>query len=145
MNLQGCYEKRLLRKTGPDKEKSKKALEMAERALKQAKDLSDHGFHEQAVLYSYTAMFQAARSLLFRDGITEKSHYCTVQYLKENYVKQGKLEQRHLQWLDTYRIERHTTLYGLNEISIEEEDAKTAITSAEEFIETIADLLKGED
>lgn len=140
MNLNGCYEKRLLRKTRPDMLKSKKALEMAERALSQALELSEHRFYEQAILYAYTAMFHGARSLLFRDGIVEKSHYCVVQYLKENYVKKGRLEQRLLQWLDTYRIERHTTLYGLDEIRAEKKDAETAIKSAIDFIKAVKKL-----
>lgn len=75
MNVKECFEKRLLRNAPPDRLKCNKALEMSDRALKQAEKLMEHEFYEQAILYSYTAMFQGARALLFKDGITEKSHY----------------------------------------------------------------------
>lgn len=134
MNLDECFEKRLLRNALPDRLKSKKALEMSDRAMEQAEKLMEHGFYEQAILYSYTAMFQGARALLFKDGITEKSHYCVIEYLKHNYVQSGKLNQSHVHWLDTYRIERHETLYGLENIVVNKKDANEAVKSATNFL-----------
>ena len=72
MNLEECFEKRLLRNARPDRLKSEKALEMAAQAIAVAEKLFEHGFYEQVILYSYTAMFQGARALLFKDGIFEK-------------------------------------------------------------------------
>jgi len=141
MNIEECFEKRLLRNAPPDRLKSRKALEMSERAMKQAEKLMEHEFYEQAILYSYTAMFQGARALLFKDGIIEKSHYCVIEYLKKNYVQSGKLNQSHIHWLDTYRIERHETLYGLESISVNEKDASNAITSARTFLDAIRRLI----
>lgn len=142
MNLEECFEKRLLRSARPDRLKSKKALEMAERAIMQAEMLMEHDFYEQAVLYSYTAMFQGARAILFKDGISEKSHYCVIEYLKRTYVQNGKLEQSHIHWLDTYRIERHETLYGLEKMDIKENDANAAISSAKDFLMAIRRLIE---
>ncbi len=73
MNLEECFEKRLLRNALPDKLKSEKAIEMAQRAIIQAEKLNEHGFYEQVILYSYTAMFQGARALLFKDGLLRKA------------------------------------------------------------------------
>lgn len=140
MNLEECFEKRLLRNALPDRLKSKKALEMSDRAMEQAEKLMEHGFYEQAILYSYTAMFQGARALLFKDGITEKSHYCVIEYLKHNYVQSGKLNQSHIHWLDTYRIERHETLYGLENIVVNKNDAIEAVKSAANFLNEIRRL-----
>ncbi|CAG0950412.1 hypothetical protein METP2_00175 [Methanosarcinales archaeon] len=140
MNLEECFEKRLLRNALPDRLKSEKAIEMAQRAIMEAEKLFKHGFYEQVILYSYTAMFQGARALLFKDGFVEKSHYCVVEYLKRHYVKIGKLDQSHIHWLDTYRIERHETLYGLEKMDIQEKDANAAIISAKEFLEAIRRL-----
>lgn len=140
MNLGECFEKRLLRNARPDRLKSKKALEMAARAIAAAEKLFEHGFYEQVILYSYTAMFQGARALLFKDGIFEKSHYCVFEYLKRNYLKSGKLDQSHIHWLDTYRIERHETLYGLEEMDVEENDATEAIKTAKDFLVAIRKL-----
>lgn len=140
MNLDECFEKRLLRITRPDRLKSNKALEMSDRAMKQAEKLMEHGFYEQVILYSYTGMFQGARALLFKDGITEKSHYCVIEYLKHNYVQSGKLNQSHIHWLDTYRIERHETLYGLENIVVNKNDAIEAVKSAANFLNEIRRL-----
>ncbi len=140
MNLEECFEKRLLRNARPDRLKSEKALEMAAQAIAVAEKLFEHGFYEQVILYSYTAMFQGARALLFKDGIFEKSHYCVVEYLKHNYLKSCKLDQSHIYWLDTYRIERHETLYGLEKIDIKENDARDAIKTARDFLEVIKRL-----
>ncbi len=140
MNLDECFEKRLLRITRPDRLKSNKALEMSDRAMKQAEKLMEHGFYEQVILYSYTGMFQGARALLFKDGITEKSHYCVIEYLKHNYVQSGKLNQSHIHWLDTYRIERHETLYGLENIVVNKNDASEAVKSAANFLNEIRRL-----
>jgi len=74
MKTSDCFKKRLLRNITPDKLKMKKALEMAEY-------LFSNEFYEESIVSSYTSMFQAARALLFRDGIIEKSHACVVAYL----------------------------------------------------------------
>ena len=140
MNLEECFEKRLLRNAPRDRLKSEKAIEMAQRAIMQAEKLNEHGFYEQVILYSYTAMFQGARALLFKDGFVEKSHYCVVEYLKRHYVQSGKLDQSHIHWLDTYRIERHETLYGLEKMDVNEKDAIAAVSSAKDFLEAIRRL-----
>lgn len=140
MNIEECFEKRLLRNAPPDRLKCNKALEMSDRALKQAEKLMEHGFYEQTILYSYTSMFHGARALLFKDGITEKSHYCVIEYLKHNYVQSGKLNQSHIHWLDTYRIERHETLYGLENMVVNKNDAIEAVKSAANFLNEIRRL-----
>ncbi len=58
MNLEECFEKRLLRNALPDRLKSEKAFEMAKRAIIQVEKLLEHGFYEQVILYSCTAMFE---------------------------------------------------------------------------------------
>ncbi|MBU4221009.1 MAG: hypothetical protein KKA10_05200 [Euryarchaeota archaeon] len=63
-----------------------------------------------------------------------------VEYLKRHYVKSGKLDQSHIHWLDTYRIERHETLYGLETMDVNEKDAIAAVSSAKDFIEAIRKL-----
>jgi len=88
-------------------------------------------------------MFQGARALLFKDGCVERSHYCVVEYLKRHYVQSGKLDLSHIHWLDTYRIERHETLYGLEKMDITEKDANAAISFAKDFLETIRRLTEG--
>ena len=82
-----------------------KALEMAELKRQRAQELFENDFFEESIVSSYTSMFQAARALLFHEGIIEKSHVCVVAYLREHYS--SALGQDKINWLDTYRLERH--------------------------------------
>ncbi|MEE8167527.1 MAG: HEPN domain-containing protein [Candidatus Hydrothermarchaeales archaeon] len=140
MNLDGCFEKRLLKRRRPDRLKSQKALEIAGEDIKDAERLLEHSFYKEVVLKAYTAMFQCARAVLFRDGVFEKSHYCVIQYLSENYVKKGKLEQSYVHWLDTYRVARHEALYGLEKADYSDTDASDALMKAKKFLKAFAKI-----
>jgi uncharacterized protein (UPF0332 family) len=141
MRVQDCFDKRLLRRTSPSQEKATRALEISERKLRTAKALLSHGFYDDAIVNCYTCMFQAARGLLFKDGIIEKSHYCVILYLDGYYVRTGKLDQKYLNWLDTYRVERHDALYGLEDSEIVEDEAKLALKRGAEFLDEIKRII----
>ena len=110
-NIQDCFEFRLLRKIKPDKEKSKRSLEIANQRLKEAEDTLKLKIYDFTILQSYMAMFHAARALLYQDGIQEKSHFAIYVYLKERYS--NKIPLHILNFLNIHRIERHETMYGL--------------------------------
>jgi uncharacterized protein (UPF0332 family) len=82
-------------------------------------------------------MFHAARAILFRDGVKERSHVCIVIYLKSIYPEIKEIADT----LDAYRTSRHATLYGLDD-AMTKDDAEEAIDSAKEFIKRIKDFLK---
>jgi uncharacterized protein (UPF0332 family) len=84
VRLENCYEKGLLRKRRPDPLKSKRAIELATSDLDRATRLLESEFFMESRLLSYTGMFQAARALMFQDGVFEISHACVVEYLKVN-------------------------------------------------------------
>ena len=142
MNTKDCFERRLLRRTEPSPEKAARALEMAMGRIERAESLAVHGFFEDAIVSAYTAMFQAARALLFKDGIVEKSHFCVVQYLDEIYSKKGHMEQKYVTWLNTYREERHISLYGLEPTGTEKDDSRLAIERAREFVSHVKKMLE---
>ena len=85
MRLDDCFKKRLLRRTKPDLLKSKKALEMANLKIERSAELLESDFYEESIVSSYTSMFHSARALLFKDGITERSHACVITYLSKEY------------------------------------------------------------
>jgi uncharacterized protein (UPF0332 family) len=142
MNLDECFEKRLLRKGHRDRLKSDKALEIAKKNLLKAGRLMKHGFHEEAIVAAYTAMFQSARALLFKDGILERSHYCVIEYLREYYVKKHLLSQDYLHSIDVYRTQRHEALYGLEGISYEKGEVKDALEKTKKFIKAISQVIE---
>lgn len=142
MRLKGCYEKGLLRKRRPDPGKSERAMELAHKDLQRARKLLESEFYMESRLLSYTGMFQASRALLFKDGIFERSHFCVVEYLKENYVKKHELDMSYVNWLDTLRVIRHESLYGLEIVEESLEDAEDAYEKASKFIDKVARILE---
>jgi uncharacterized protein (UPF0332 family) len=139
MKASECFQKRLLRRTKPDPLKVIKALEMAEVKGQRAQDLFDNNFFEESIVSSYTSMFQAARALLFHDGVIEKSHACVVAYLREHYS--SELGQDKVNWLDTYRLERHESFYGLEKSNVDEHEAEDALEKSEKFLGTVQQIL----
>jgi uncharacterized protein (UPF0332 family) len=85
---------------------------------------------------AYTAMFHAARAILFRDGIKERSHECIPMYIRQRYP--GMAGQTNI--LNSYRIYRHEALYGL-EFDPQEEDAIVAVRFAKELLSAVEKVL----
>ena len=139
MRTSDFFKKRLLRKGKPDLLKASKALEMSEIKLERAQNLFENCFYEESIITSYTSMFQAARALLFKDGITEKSHACVVSYLRENYAK--SLGYDHISWLDTYRLERHESFYGLDPSELDKKESEDALNKSEKFFNSVEDII----
>lgn len=135
MRVSDCFKKRLLRRGKIDLLKAEKALEMSERKKERAEELFEKRFYEESIVTSYTSMFQAARALLFKDGVSEKSHACVVSYLKEKYIR--SLGSDCISWLDTYRLERHESFYGLEPSELDKNEAKDALIKSEKFFESV--------
>ncbi|MBI1935859.1 HEPN domain-containing protein [Candidatus Woesearchaeota archaeon] len=133
-NIEDCFKFRLLRRINPDREKTKKSLELSKKSLEDAKRAIELKIFDFAVLKSYMAMFHAARALLFKDGIQEKSHYAIYFYLKEKYS--DKIPLHILNLLNIHRTERHEAMYGL-EYKPEGQDASTALEDANVFVNEV--------
>jgi len=140
MNLRDCFQKRLLRRGRPDTAKSARSLEVASTKLGEAEKALKNELFDAVIILSYTAMFHAARALLFRDGIIEKSHICLAEYLRAEYVRKGRLSGALVSTLDSMRIDRHETLYGL-ETKSGAKEAEYAIRKANEFLKAAKETL----
>jgi len=132
LNLKECFEKELLRKYKFTKSVVDKEIINANRHLSNARLCVKDQMYDLAVVSVYTAMFHAARALLFRDGIKERSHICVVTYIKEKYPHLSEYANT----LDSYRKSRHTMLYGL-EVDVMKDDATYGIDIAKEFIKAV--------
>ena len=111
MKLKELFEKRLLRKIPKDLDKSKKSLEISKKYLNDCKKLIIIPGFNLIILSAYTSMFHAARALLYKDGIQEKSHYAVFVYLKDKYA--NELGNELLFEFNNAREQRHDGLYGL--------------------------------
>jgi len=141
MNIRECFEKRLLRDDRPDTQRSRRSIEVAEAKIEEAEEALKYGLLDATLILSYTAMFHAARAVLFRDGIVERSHICLIEYLKERYVNTGRMSEALINALDSARVDRHETLYGL-ETKSSEREARYSLKRAKEFLSTIKTILK---
>ncbi|VVB93159.1 HEPN domain protein [uncultured archaeon] len=132
MKMAECFQKGLLKRTSPDMENALRSLELSKSNIEDAVgNMSIHRYRVVAIS-SYSSMFHAARAILFRDGIKERSHECIPVYLKEKYPQLETLANI----LDSYRRFRHDAIYGLD-FAIDEKEANAALNSAREFLERI--------
>ncbi len=60
-----------------------KTFEMAVSDLSEAETSYKQQSYVWAMVQVYTSMLNLARAVLFSDGIREKSHVCTVEYLRK--------------------------------------------------------------
>lgn len=141
MTLERCFEERKLRQAKPDILKAKKSLETAREKLAEAEELAKAGFEKVAVVFAYASMFHSGRALLFKDGVVEKSHYCLVLYLKEKYVKRGKIENEIITMMDSFREERHDVMYSLEGIKVKSDEANHAIENARKMLQAVGWIL----
>lgn len=142
MNVADCLAEGLLKKEHPDPEKAWRSLDVAKHKLELAQREVDAGIYENAVVTAYTAMFHAARALLFKDGYKERSHYAVYIYLKEKYS--SNIEQKFISELNFMRLERHDAMYGLEEREdVRESEAQAGLVLVGGFLSAVAQLLNG--
>ncbi len=143
MNVKECFDKGLLKKDKPDRDKAIRSFEMAAFKLDKAKSLYNKMVFDMAIVNAYLSMFHSGRALLFNDGIIEKSHYGLYIYLSEKYS--DKLEQRFLNELNALRLERHEVFYGLEKTEIEKAETKSAVETAEFFLKSVKTLISSKN
>ncbi len=137
MRIQHCFKRGLLKKVKPDMANAGRSLKLAESNLEDARVTLSTGRYRVVVVSSYTAMFHAARAVMFRDGIKERSHECVPVYLKAEYPDLKQLANV----LDSYRRFRHHAIYGLD-FTTGKEAAGAAVRDAEEFLDKIRLLVE---
>jgi uncharacterized protein (UPF0332 family) len=135
--VEEIFEKRLLRKIPPDNEKVRKSLETADKYFAKINKLQSINDVELILITSYMAMFHAARALLYKEGIQEKSHFAIYVYLKETHKE---LESQAIEF-NIMREQRHESVYGFDVI-FTQEDSAHHIETARSFVEKIKETIK---
>lgn len=132
--LEECFEKGLLKKIQKNKGFALQDIKQAEFFLNEAYDLIHIKKKEMSAIALYNAVFHAARAILFKDGIKEKSHYCLQKYLEQNYEKQKLLDSNDISLFDILRGIRQEVQYNVTRIKLEE-NLNELYNKTEEFIE----------
>jgi uncharacterized protein (UPF0332 family) len=135
-----CFERGLLRRVEPSHAKADQSLFQAREWLSEAEASFKAGAYRSALSSSYMAVFHSARAILLRDGVREKSHYCTGVYIQK-YVEEGFLEEDWPMLFDRMRSVRHADQYSFQPRPAEEE-VKAGLELAERFIDRMARLLE---
>lgn len=139
MNIEDCLLQGLLKEDHPSQEKAKRSIQMAKAKLELSNREKGAQIFESAIIAAYSSMFHAARSLLFRDGYKEKSHFGLFVYIKEKYS--DKLEPRFINELNNLRLERHNLLYGLEKSDVNEIEAENTVSIAQDFLRAVQIIL----
>lgn len=87
----------------------------------------------------YFSWFHAGRSVLFADGIREKSHYCLEQYLG-TYVSAGRLDARWLSLFSRMRKRREDSQYSFSPAPLPDE-IESLLGLTEQFIDRMERLV----
>ena len=138
MNVEELFREGLLKKVPPSKERADKSIKIAERYLNSAEKSFDSSIDDMAIVAAYSAVFHAARAILFLDGTAERSHVAIYEYLKEKHKSLGS---GLIETFNLYRKLRHSVAYGLDTI-VETKDSQEAINFAVEFIKEVKKYIK---
>jgi len=137
--LDECYERGLLRKVPASNDKAMQSLSQAREWVTEAGYNIEAGALRSALMAAYMGYFHAARAVLFRDGVREKSHYCIGVYL-ESYREKGLLEDAWVLQFDRMRGLRQSDQYSLDARPTLAE-VRQSVKDAGFFIERIERLL----
>ncbi len=138
LDLEGCISKGLIRRIPASREHASASARKANKMLGDAKANRGEGRFDAAALLGYVSMLNAGRALLFRDGYTEKSHYCVARYLEAKYPKE--LGRESIRELDSCRQVRHEVQYSAAHHTSESE-AERLVGFTEEFLSKIEELI----
>ena len=110
---------------------------MADDDFEEGRENIRDGKYVWGTIQLYTSMLNYARALLFSDGIRERSHYCTVEYLRTHYNDEMGIS---ISSIDRMRRERHLSLYE-SRANISSEMAEERLEWAVEFKEAVMKIL----
>lgn len=84
-SLNDCFELGYLKRITPNKASVDKSIMLSSKKLDSAELIYGQGIYDVSLVTSYTSMFHAARAILFRDGVKERSHECIPIYIAAKY------------------------------------------------------------
>jgi len=129
-----CLEKRKLVRFSLAKRLVKTETEQAKNDLVDAKDSLKAKKYKWATIQAYYSMFHASRSLIYRKGYREKSHYALMIALKTLYSEEGWISRKILDDFQTAKNLREEADYHA---TYSKKGAQSLVETAEDFINLI--------
>ena len=139
-SLEECHAKDLLRRVEPSLAKARRSLEQSRVWQEEAKKALAAGANRSSLISCYNAFFHAARAILYRDGVREKSHICVELYLG-SYAARGALEPTWIAQFSRMRSARHMDQYSFSAAPSREE-VESAVRGAHAFLTRMEKLLE---
>ena len=128
-----------VKKKTPDPEEAKSLLEKAKNRLEYTKSREINDKNSQFVLEdAYQSIRESAQALMSVKGFKPYSHEATISFIKEFYSSDFNEEELHK--FDRFRQLRNDYVYKAK--SVTNEDAKSSVLFAIEFIYQVNLLLK---
>lgn len=134
-----CVRLGLLQRIAPSARQAEEQMKKAGVLLAEAKAALQGSHPNTAVIGAYSAMLDAGRAVLFRDGWRERSHACVARYLEAKHGKELGIAAIDL--FDQYRDKRHKTMYS-GDYYPDMAEASRVVQFAEEFMRKISALVK---
>lgn len=116
-------------------------IKLANNDLENAINNSKDGFYRQAVVSSYYVVLDVARAILLDMGYTPKSHQGVFKMLGLHLIKKDLLPKIYSRKINELFENRLSANYDAQQ-DFFQDDAKEAISFAEEFYEKILKLIK---
>jgi len=116
-------------------------LEKSKRKLRTAKKLYAEGEYEDAISRAYYAMYHAAKALLLTKNVEPKTHQGVLRLLGNFFIKTEVIERAYGKMLAYAKELRENGDYD-EYYDGTEDDAKTVIEDAENFLERIKEALQ---
>ena len=132
-----CLEKRKLVRFPLSKKLVEREIEQAETDLADSKDSLKVKKYKWATIQAYYCMFHAARSLIYRKGYREKSHYALMVAIKALYLGEGIIPREMLENFQTAKNLREDADYHAK---YSKQGAESLIQAAEDFLNSVKEI-----
>ena len=115
-----------------------KEVKAASDDLKTAEESLARGDIKWATVQGYYAFFHAVKALVYRGGYREKSHRALLTALEVLYIKDRRVQRRHLDALRNAMNLRESADYGM---TYSQDGAKAIVSDAKKFLEVVDAIL----
>lgn len=116
-------------------------MKNAREMLEVAKLNLENEYYGSACNRAYYAVFYAASAVLYSKGMAYGKHSAVIAAFRQHFVKTGEFKTELSDIYEFIMTSRQISDYDLD-ASIEKDQAKTAITDAETFVEEVERWLR---